>query len=177
MENCRNGSEQFGAITIFEWAFIYTDAHDTRGKKDNLTSNEFLLPAIGSWFRYQHMLHLSGLTPIDFSEEFWLARPSCFFVRLLKRCSCCRGWNMISRVEIPNTLPSVLVGAAHGRAAGRGGAGQTRMPTSWVAKNTKVLQAYRSIVDNCFFRCEPMDNPNLCVPTPFECMACPKLHI
>ena len=157
---CKTGCAHFRAITIFEWAFIYTDAHYEKGEKDILTNIECLLPAIGSWFRYQHMLHLCWYANLsvewqwDWHLLIFLKNPGMqnlviFPCETLSKCFCCRGWNLISRVEIPNTLPSVLVGAAHGRAAGRGGAGQTRMPTGCVAKKTKVLQAYQSIVDSC----------------------------
>ena len=53
------------------------------------------------------------------------------------------------RIQNPNIPRAVRVSAAHGGAAGRGGAGQNRMPTGRVAEKPTVPLALHNIVDNC----------------------------
>ena len=49
----------------------------------------------------------------------------------------------------PNIPRAVCVGAAHGGAAGCGGAEQNKTPTGMVAQKPTVPLALQSIVDNC----------------------------
>ena len=53
------------------------------------------------------------------------------------------------RVQNPNIPWAVRVGAAHGGAAGRGGAGQNRTPTGRVAQKLTAPAAPQGIVDSC----------------------------
>ena len=66
------------------------------------------------------------------------------------------------RIQNPNIPRAVRVGAAHGGAAGRGGAGQNRTPTGRVAQKPAVPLALQGIVDNCperFFASANKGNP------------------